>query len=153
MHPRVPMKREVGSSLRTKDQEALTKPQMLKPNINWAHAQTFTSPQNCSFSTYSSNYQTKLEKALIDFDSHQEKRLSSLRTQLGQQQDDMISKINLLWKTVSEKLDDTPIRNTVGNPIAQMHFMSTNYPTKEDLRAVQNPLAVLSLVLAVLTVF
>ncbi|GJS43863.1 hypothetical protein Tco_0568906 [Tanacetum coccineum] len=78
-----------------------------KPNFNWAHAQTFTSPRNGSFSTYSSNYQTKLEKALIDFDSHQEKRLSSLRTQLGQQQDDMISKINLLWKTVSEKLDDT----------------------------------------------
>ncbi|GJT86844.1 hypothetical protein Tco_1068561 [Tanacetum coccineum] len=55
-----------------------------KPNFNWAHAQTFTSPQNGSLSTYSSNYQTKLEKALIDFDSHQEKRLSSLRTQLGQ---------------------------------------------------------------------
>ncbi|GKB05443.1 hypothetical protein Tco_0833638 [Tanacetum coccineum] len=32
----------------------------------------------------------KLEKALIDFDSHQAKRLSSLKTQLGQQQDDMI---------------------------------------------------------------
>ncbi|GJY44582.1 hypothetical protein Tco_0432795 [Tanacetum coccineum] len=59
-----------------------------KPNFNWAHAQTFTSPRNGSFSTYSSNYQTKLEKALIDFDSHQEKRLSSLRTQLGQRQDD-----------------------------------------------------------------
>ncbi|GJT99920.1 hypothetical protein Tco_1110259 [Tanacetum coccineum] len=68
--------------------------------------------RNGSFSTYSSNYQPKLEKALIDFDSHQEKRLSSLRTQLGQMQDDMISKINLLWKTVSEKLDDTLIRNT-----------------------------------------
>ncbi|GJZ05772.1 hypothetical protein Tco_0539565 [Tanacetum coccineum] len=50
----------------------------------------------------------KLEKALIDFDSHQERILSSLGAQLGQQQDDMISKINLLWKAVSEKLDDTP---------------------------------------------
>ncbi|GKC33863.1 MAK10-like protein [Tanacetum coccineum] len=67
-----------------------------KPNFNWAHGQTFTSPHNGSFSTYSSNYQTKLEKALIDFDSHQEKRLSSLRAQRGQQQDDMIGKINLL---------------------------------------------------------
>ncbi|GJV29391.1 hypothetical protein Tco_1385839 [Tanacetum coccineum] len=47
-----------------------------KPNFNWAQAQTFTSPRNGSFSTYSSNYQMKLEKALIDFDSHQEKRLS-----------------------------------------------------------------------------
>ncbi|GJW94393.1 hypothetical protein Tco_0174065 [Tanacetum coccineum] len=55
-----------------------------KPNFNWAHAKTFTSPRNGSFSTYSSSYQTKLEKALIDFDSHQEKRLFSLRTQLGQ---------------------------------------------------------------------
>ncbi|GJU49276.1 hypothetical protein Tco_1218831 [Tanacetum coccineum] len=80
-----------------------------KPNFNWAHAQTFTNPQNGSLFTYSSNYQTKLEKALVNFDSHQEKRLSSLRTQLGQQQDDMTSKVNLLWKTVSEKLDDTPL--------------------------------------------
>ncbi|GJT91576.1 MAK10-like protein [Tanacetum coccineum] len=105
-----------------------------KPNFNWAHAQTFTSPRNRSFSTYSYSYQTKLEKALIDFDSHQEKRLSSLRTQLGQQQDDMISKINLLWKAVSEKLDDAPIRDTLGNPAAQMNFTSTNDLTREDLR-------------------
>ncbi|GJV45172.1 putative ribonuclease H-like domain-containing protein [Tanacetum coccineum] len=87
-----------------------------KPNFNWAHAQTFTNPRNGSLSTYSSNYQTKLEKALVDFDSHQEKRLSSLRTQLGQQQDDMISKVNLLWKTISEKLDDTPLCDTAGGP-------------------------------------
>ncbi|GKE50869.1 hypothetical protein Tco_1486025, partial [Tanacetum coccineum] len=43
-----------------------------KPNFKWAYTQTFTSLQNGSFSTYSSSYQTKLEKALIDFDSHQE---------------------------------------------------------------------------------
>ncbi|GJZ92992.1 MAK10-like protein [Tanacetum coccineum] len=48
----------------------------------------------------------KVEKALLDFDSNQEKRFSYLRTQLEQQQDDMIGKINLLWKTVSEKLND-----------------------------------------------
>nr|GEX08380.1 zinc finger, CCHC-type [Tanacetum cinerariifolium] len=59
-----------------------------------------SSPRNGSFSTYSSSYQMKLEKALIDFDTHQVKRLSSLRTQLGQHQDDMICKINLLWKWV-----------------------------------------------------
>nr|GEV38779.1 hypothetical protein [Tanacetum cinerariifolium] len=103
------------------------------PNFNWAHAQIFTNSRNGSFSTYSSNYQTKLEKALIDFDSHQEKRLSSLRTQLGQQQDDMISKINLLWKTVSKKLDDTPIRNTARNPTAQINFTYTNDPAREEL--------------------
>ncbi|GJV19568.1 hypothetical protein Tco_1368588 [Tanacetum coccineum] len=98
-----------------------------KPNFNWAHAQTFTSPQDNSFSTYSSNFQTKLEKALIDFDSHQEKRLSSLRTQLGQQQDDMFSKINLLWKTVSEKLYDTPIHKEEGN----VKFSTTEYKDHE----------------------
>ncbi|GJR58416.1 protein kinase-like domain, concanavalin A-like lectin/glucanase domain protein [Tanacetum coccineum] len=57
-------------------------------------------------SVHSSSYQMKLEKALLDFDSHQEKSLSHLRTQLGQQHDDMIGKINLLWKTIFEKLKD-----------------------------------------------
>nr|GFC24695.1 hypothetical protein [Tanacetum cinerariifolium] len=65
--------------------------------------------------------QTKLEKALLDFDSHQEKRLS--RTQLGQQQDDMIR-----------------------SPTTQMHFMSTKYPTKEELRGkgIKSPSKLLS---------
>ncbi|GKE60631.1 hypothetical protein Tco_1510998, partial [Tanacetum coccineum] len=116
------------------------------PNFNWAHAQTFISPHNGSFSSYSSSYQKKLEKALIDFDSHQERKLSSLETQLRQQQDDMISKINLLWKAVSEKLDDTPIHNTAGNPTTQMNFASTNYPTKEELRGkgIESPSKLLS---------
>ncbi|GKC14014.1 hypothetical protein Tco_1010796 [Tanacetum coccineum] len=53
------------------------------------------------------------EQAFVDYASSRtdeagERRLSSLKTQLGQQQDDMISKINLLWKAVSKKLDDTP---------------------------------------------
>nr|GEV66182.1 protein kinase-like domain, concanavalin A-like lectin/glucanase domain protein [Tanacetum cinerariifolium] len=61
--------------------------------------------------------------------------LSSLRTQLGQQQDNMISKINVLWKTVSEKLDDTPIHNTAGSPKAQMNFTSTNCHTEEELQS------------------
>ncbi|GKD80648.1 hypothetical protein Tco_1347487 [Tanacetum coccineum] len=105
-----------------------------KPNFKWERNQTFTSLQNGSISTRSSNYQMNLEKALINFNSHQEKRLSSLRTQLRQQQDDMISKINLLWKTVSEKLYDTPIHNTARRPKAQMNFMSTNYHIKEELQ-------------------
>ncbi|GJY40619.1 protein kinase-like domain, concanavalin A-like lectin/glucanase domain protein [Tanacetum coccineum] len=99
-----------------------------------------------TLSTPGEGYQTKLEKALIDFDSHQEKRLSSLRTQLGQQQDDMISKINLLWKAISEKLDDAPIRDTAGNPAAQMNFTSTNDPTREELRGkgIKSPSKLLS---------
>ncbi|GKC49821.1 hypothetical protein Tco_1072566, partial [Tanacetum coccineum] len=118
-----------------------------KLNFNWAHAQTFTNPRNGSLSTYSSNYQTKLEKALVDFDSHQEKRLSSLRTQLRQQQDDMICKVNLLWKTVSEKLNDTTLCDTAGGPITQMNFMSTDYHTKEELQSkgIKSPLKLLSL--------
>ncbi|GKA60229.1 zinc finger, CCHC-type containing protein [Tanacetum coccineum] len=117
-----------------------------KLNFNWAHTQTFTSPRNGSFSTYSSSYQMKLEKALVDFDSHQEKRLSSLRTQLGQQQDDRISKINLLWKAISKKLDDAPIRDTVGNSTAQMNFTSTNDPMREELRGkgIKSPSKLLS---------
>ncbi|GJY11497.1 MAK10-like protein [Tanacetum coccineum] len=106
-----------------------------KPNFNWAHAQTFTNPRNGSLSTYLSNYQMKLEKALVDFDSHQEKRLSSLRTQLRQQQDDMISKVNLLWKTIFEKLEDTTLCDTARGPTAQMNFTSTDYHTKEELRS------------------
>ncbi|GJX36580.1 MAK10-like protein [Tanacetum coccineum] len=35
-----------------------------KLNFNWAHAQTFINLRNGSLSTYSSNYQTKLEKEL-----------------------------------------------------------------------------------------
>ncbi|GJU12838.1 hypothetical protein Tco_1135234 [Tanacetum coccineum] len=75
------------------------------------------------------------------------KRLSSLRTQLRQQQDDIISEINLLWKPVFEKLDDTPIHNTAGIPVAQMNFMSTNDPTREELRAkvIKSPSKLLSL--------
>ncbi|GJV56988.1 hypothetical protein Tco_1457993 [Tanacetum coccineum] len=69
-----------------------------KTNFNWARTQTFTSLQNGSFSTYSSSYQTKLKRVLSDFDSHQEKRLSSLGTQLKQQQDNVINKYNTLWK-------------------------------------------------------
>ncbi|GJR45613.1 hypothetical protein Tco_1313716 [Tanacetum coccineum] len=71
-----------------------------------------------------SRYQTKFEKALIDFDSHQEKRLSNLRTLLGQQQDDMIR-----------------------NLVAQMNFTSTNNPTREELRGkgIKSPSKLLSL--------
>nr|GEX07613.1 hypothetical protein [Tanacetum cinerariifolium] len=47
-----------------------------KPNFNQEQTQVFMSLRNGSISTHSSNYQTKLEKALDEFDSHQEKRLS-----------------------------------------------------------------------------
>nr|GEX64131.1 MAK10-like protein [Tanacetum cinerariifolium] len=66
-----------------------------KPNFNWERTQTFTSPPNGLISTRSYNYPMKLEKALIDFDSYQEKRLYSLRTQLGQQQQQQHDMIKL----------------------------------------------------------
>ncbi|GKA11107.1 hypothetical protein Tco_0690540 [Tanacetum coccineum] len=60
-------------------------------------------------------YQAKLERTLSEFDSHQERRLSSLGAQLRRQQDDMINKINILWKVFSEKLDDTSTHDTAGD--------------------------------------
>nr|GFB15335.1 hypothetical protein [Tanacetum cinerariifolium] len=75
-----------------------------------------------------------LEQAIVEYASSQTNRTgSSLRTQLEQQQDDMISKINLLWKAVSEKLDDAPLCDAAGGLTAQMNFMSTEYHTEEEI--------------------
>ncbi|GKB95955.1 hypothetical protein Tco_0982092 [Tanacetum coccineum] len=103
-------------------------------------------PEQAFINYASSRTDKELEKALIDFDSHQERILSSLGAQLGQQQDDMISKINLLRKAVSEKLNDMPTGNTAGNPMTQMNFVSTNYPTKEELqgKGIKSPSKLLS---------
>nr|GEU96058.1 MAK10-like protein [Tanacetum cinerariifolium] len=98
-----------------------------------AHKQ-YVNPQNGSFSTYSSSYQTNLEKALSDFDSRQERRLSSLGTQLEQQQDDMINKIKTLWMAVSEKLDDIPTPDSAENSIAHINAVSADHVEKEELR-------------------
>ncbi|GJZ09738.1 hypothetical protein Tco_0544021 [Tanacetum coccineum] len=105
-----------------------------KPNFNWERTQTFMSLRNGSISTHSSNYQMKLKKALTNFDSHIEKRLTSLRTQLGQQQDDMIRKINLLWKTISEKLNDASISESAGNSMASENIASISHIEREELR-------------------
>ncbi|GJY10485.1 hypothetical protein Tco_0378670 [Tanacetum coccineum] len=55
---------------------------------------------------------------LSNFDAHKEKRLSSIGTQLRQQQDDMINKIDTLWRVVSEKFDNMPANDTAGNSMA-----------------------------------
>ncbi|GKC28198.1 hypothetical protein Tco_1035492, partial [Tanacetum coccineum] len=81
-------------------------------------------PHNESISVHSSSYQIKLEKALLDFDSNQEKRLSNLRTQLEQQQDDMIRKINL---------DASPPENA-GNSMAPKSIAAISHDEKEELR-------------------
>ncbi|GJT71264.1 hypothetical protein Tco_1030550 [Tanacetum coccineum] len=118
-----------------------------KPNFNWARSQTFTDPQNGSISVHSSSYQMKLEKALLDFDSDQEKRLSHLRTQLGQQQNDMIGKINLLWKTISEKLNDVSTPENAGNSMAYKSIAAISHFEREELRkkGIKSPLKLFSL--------
>ncbi|GJR58085.1 hypothetical protein Tco_1500247 [Tanacetum coccineum] len=105
-----------------------------KPNFNWGRTQTFTNPQNGSISVYSSSYQIKLKKALLDFESNQEKKLSHLRTQLGQQQDDMIGKIYLLWKTVSEKLNDVSTSKNAENSMAHKSITAISHDEREELR-------------------
>ncbi|GJY24668.1 MAK10-like protein [Tanacetum coccineum] len=105
-----------------------------KQNFNWGRTQTFTNPQNGSISVYSSSYQIKLENALLDFDSNQEKTLSHPRTQLGQQQDDMIGKINLLWKTVSEKLNDVSTPENAGNSMAHKSIAAISHDEREELK-------------------
>ncbi|GKE35695.1 hypothetical protein Tco_1455017 [Tanacetum coccineum] len=76
----------------------------------------------------------KLEKALLDFDSHQERRLSHLRTQLGQQHDDMIGKNNLLWKTVSEKLNDISTPENAGKSMAPKSIAAISQVEREELK-------------------
>ncbi|GKA06777.1 hypothetical protein Tco_0686001 [Tanacetum coccineum] len=75
-----------------------------------------------------------LEKTLLDFDSNQEKRLSHLRTQLEQQQDDMIGKIKLFWKTVSEKLNDVSTPENAGNSMVPKSIAAISHDEREELR-------------------
>ncbi|GJW56502.1 hypothetical protein Tco_0103233 [Tanacetum coccineum] len=104
-----------------------------KPNFNWARSKTFTNPQNRSISVHSSSYQMRLEKALLDFNSNQEKRLSHLRSQLRQQQDDMIGKINLLWKTISEKLNDVSTPKNARNSMAPKSIAVISHDERDEL--------------------
>ncbi|GKA84868.1 hypothetical protein Tco_0806522 [Tanacetum coccineum] len=117
-----------------------------KPNFNWAHTQTFTSPQGGSVSIHSSSYQMKLEKALLDFDSNHEKRLSHLKTYLEQQQDDMIGKINLLWKMVFEKLNNVSTIENAGNSMAPKSIAAISHDEREELRrkGIKSPLKLIS---------
>ncbi|GJZ83815.1 hypothetical protein Tco_0648988 [Tanacetum coccineum] len=118
-----------------------------KLNFNWARSQTFTSPQNGSIFVHSSSYQMRLEKALLDFNSNQEKRLSHLRTQLEQQQDSMIGKINLLWKTISEKLNDVSTLKNIGNSMTPKSIAAISHDEREEIRkkGIKSPSKLLSL--------
>ncbi|GJS49563.1 MAK10-like protein [Tanacetum coccineum] len=114
-----------------------------KPNFGWERAQTFTSPQRGSMSTYSSNtpyrsptHSNNLEKMMNDFDSHQEKRLSSLRTQFQQQQDDISNKLNTLLKMCSERFNNNPAHNTThANVLTSCQFEGTEPRNKEVIKS------------------
>ncbi|GJS58317.1 MAK10-like protein [Tanacetum coccineum] len=80
------------------------------------------------------SYQIKIEKALLDFDSNQEQRLSHLRTQLEQQLDNTIRKINLLWKIVSEKLNNASPPENAGNFMAPKSIAAISHDEKVELR-------------------
>ncbi|GKC21032.1 MAK10-like protein, partial [Tanacetum coccineum] len=110
--------RQFTTKLRPRNFKEATNAWKDKPNFNWERTQSFTSPQKGLFSTYSSSYQATLERTLSEFDSYQERRLSSLEAQLGWQQDDMINKINILRKVFSKKLNDTSTRDTTGDIMA-----------------------------------
>ncbi|GJU57821.1 hypothetical protein Tco_1235587 [Tanacetum coccineum] len=69
---------------------------------------------------------------LSNFDAHKEKRLSSIGTQLRQQQDDMINKIDTLWRVVSEKFDNMPANDTAGNSMACVNAKE-NEPKEEEI--------------------
>ncbi|GJS31439.1 hypothetical protein Tco_0492059 [Tanacetum coccineum] len=82
-----------------------------KPGFNWAHSQTFTSPQNGSIS------------------------------------DDMIGKINLLWKTVFETLNNVSVPENTGNFMAPKSIATISHDEIEELRrkGIKRPSKLLSL--------
>ncbi|GJY13360.1 hypothetical protein Tco_0382669 [Tanacetum coccineum] len=65
-----------------------------------------------------------IERVLDDFDSHQEKRLSSLGTKLKQQQDEVINIINTLRKVISKKINNAPTRNIAKDSMARINAVS-----------------------------
>ncbi|GJV82602.1 MAK10-like protein [Tanacetum coccineum] len=64
-----------------------------------------------------------------------QRRLSSLGTQLGQQQDEVINKINILWKAVSEKFNNMPTHDAAENSMAHMNVESLNITRRKSFEA------------------
>ncbi|GJS98245.1 reverse transcriptase domain-containing protein [Tanacetum coccineum] len=90
-----------------------------KPNFNWAHTQTFTSPQE---------------------------EVISPEKPLEQQHDDMIGKINLFWKTVSEKLNNVSTPENAGNHMAPKSIAAISHDERKELRkkGIKSPSKLLS---------
>ncbi|GJR79436.1 hypothetical protein Tco_0150221 [Tanacetum coccineum] len=72
------------------------------------------------------------EQAFVDYASSRnnivgKNRLSSLGTQLKQQQDEVINKINTLWKVILDKLDNAPTRDIAKNSMVHTNVVSHNH--------------------------
>ncbi|GKB06624.1 hypothetical protein Tco_0834857 [Tanacetum coccineum] len=80
-------------------------------------------------------YPAKLERTPREFDSHQERRLSILGTQLGQQQDDMINKINTLGKVFSEKEDEAKEEGSVESSVTEYKNHEMTVEAKEEVES------------------
>nr|GEU40898.1 hypothetical protein [Tanacetum cinerariifolium] len=71
-----------------------------------------------------------------DFDSHQEKWLSSLRTQFQQQQDDICNKLKTLLKMCSERFNNNPTHNTThANVLTSCQDEGTEPRNKEVIKS------------------
>ncbi|GJZ84300.1 hypothetical protein Tco_0649639 [Tanacetum coccineum] len=71
-----------------------------------------------------------------DIDSHQEKWLSSLRTEFQQQQDDISIKLNTLLKICSERFINNPTHNTTyANVLTSCQFEGTKPRNKEVIKS------------------
>ncbi|GKD28065.1 hypothetical protein Tco_1234279 [Tanacetum coccineum] len=101
-------------------------------------------------STYSSNtsyrpptYSNNLDKMINDFDLHQEKRLSSLRTQFQQQQDDISNKLNALLKMCSKRFNNNPAHNTTHTNAITSSQLERAEPRNKEV--IKSPSKLLSL--------
>ncbi|GKE65792.1 hypothetical protein Tco_1519953 [Tanacetum coccineum] len=115
-----------------------------------------TSCEICSGPHDTQYYMEDPEQAFVEYASSRTNEMASRLVTMNQvprsfneavDAYDMISKVNLLWKTISKKLDDTPLCDTAGGPTAQMNFTFTDYHTKEELRSkgIKSPSKLLSL--------
>ncbi|GJV41841.1 hypothetical protein Tco_1420281, partial [Tanacetum coccineum] len=75
------------------------------------------------------------------------KRLSSLGTQLKQQQDNVINKYNTLWKVISEKSDNALAHDNAGDSMARVNAVSINHPESDAplRKGIKSPSKLLSL--------
>nr|GEV33579.1 ribonuclease H-like domain-containing protein [Tanacetum cinerariifolium] len=87
------------------------------------------------------------EQAFVDYASSHINEMGSKRTQLEQQQqDDMIGKINLLWKMVFEKLNNVFTPKNVGTPMVPKSIAANSHDEREELRkkGIKSPSKLLS---------